>query len=91
MRLWGDRPPVLGKRVELVGGRVWYPVKAHRNNGHNLSIETDMLSRFIYEQNAWQILGLGTRPPNWGEGVQLGGQKLSHSTLYYWFHISSPW
>ena len=32
----GDRPPIWGEGVEL-GGRVWYPVKAHRN-GHNLSI-----------------------------------------------------
>ena len=31
--------------VELVGG-VWYREKAHYN-GHNLSIETDTLSRFV--------------------------------------------
>ena len=43
--LWGDRPPIWGEGFEL-GGRVWYPVKAH-HNGHNLSFETETLSRFV--------------------------------------------
>ena len=34
--LGGSRPQIWGEGVEL-GGRVWYPVKAH-HNGHNLSI-----------------------------------------------------
>ena len=37
--------PQFGRGVEL-GGRVWYPVKAH-HNGHNFSIYTDTLSRFV--------------------------------------------
>ena len=39
--------PKFGEGVEL-GGRVWYPVKAHRN-GHNLLIETDTLSLLVCE------------------------------------------
>ena len=62
----GDRPPILGEGVEL-GGRVWYPLKAH-HNGHNLSFEIDTQSRFAYEQVALQILGLGTQLTNWREG-----------------------
>ena len=41
----GDRPPIWGEGVEL-GGRVWYLMKAH-HNGHNMSIETNTLSRFV--------------------------------------------
>ena len=46
-----------------LGGGVRYAVKAH-HNGHNLSVETDMLSRFVYEQDALQVLGLYGDPPN---------------------------
>ena len=44
MRFEGASPN-LGEGVEL-GGRVWYPVKAH-HNGRTLSIETDTLSSFV--------------------------------------------
>jgi len=46
-----DAPlPILGEWVEL-GGRVWYPVKAH-HNAHNMSIETETLSLSAYEPMA---------------------------------------
>ena len=38
--------PIWGERVELEG-RVWHPVKAH-HTVHNLLIETDMLSLFVW-------------------------------------------
>ena len=84
----GTVPQFGGEGVEL-GGRVWYPVKAH-HNGHNLFIETDMLSLFVYEPYALQVLRLGDPTPLiGGKGVELGGQKWFHSNLYYWFPISS--
>ena len=43
--LVGDRPHNLGEGVKL-GGRLWYPVKAH-HTGHDLLIETDTLSFFV--------------------------------------------
>ena len=49
-----------------LGGRVWYPVKAH-HNAHNLSIETETLSLSVYEPIALQILLGGTVPEFGGE------------------------
>ena len=43
--LLGGPSPNLGEGVEL-GGRLWYHLKAN-HNGHNLSFETGMLSRFV--------------------------------------------
>ena len=56
----GDPTPKLGEGVEL-GGRVWYYWKA-LHNGHNLSIDTEMLSLFVYEPIAIQILLGGPVP-----------------------------
>ena len=41
----GTVPPIWEEGVEL-GGRMWYPVKAH-HTGHNLLIETDTLSLLV--------------------------------------------
>ena len=41
----GTVPPIWVEGVEL-GGRMWYPVKAH-HTGHNLLIETDTLSFLV--------------------------------------------
>ena len=67
----GGPSPNLGEGVEL-GGRVWYPVKAH-HNGHNLSITTETLSLSVYEPIAIQIL-LGGPSPNFGDRLELGGR-----------------
>jgi hypothetical protein len=67
---WGGGVPHYGGRVG-VKGWVWYPVEA-RHIRHNLCVETEALSHSVYELDALQVLGLGTRPPNRGEGVGLG-------------------
>ena len=52
--VWGGSVPHLREGVEL-GGRVWYLQKARRD-GHNMSIENEMLSLSVYEPIALQIL-----------------------------------
>ena len=69
-RLFSTQPKIWGEVVEL-GGRVWYPVKAH-HNGHNLSIISETLSVSVYEPIAIQYCS-GESPQIGGE-VELGGR-----------------
>jgi hypothetical protein len=64
-----DPPLNLGEGAEL-WGRVWYPVKVHQGV-HNLSIETETRSVYVYEPITVHIL-LGGTVPQFGEGVDLG-------------------
>ena len=70
----GGDVPQCGRGVEL-GGRVWYPVKL-LHISYNLFSGTEMLSLFVYEPIAIQILHGGTVP-------QFGGRDGFRGRVWY--------
>ena len=61
-----------GGGVDLAG-RVWYPLKV-LHMMYNVFAVTEMLSLFVYEPIAKQIMVGRTVPQFGGEGVELGGR-----------------
>ena len=79
--LLGGTVPQFGEGVEL-GDRVWYPVKLLHIR-HNLFAGTEMLSLYVYEPIAMQIL-LGGRPPMLRRGSTRGSSVVPRESPSHW-------